>query len=103
MLRIKRNDTVKVISGKDKGKKGKILHLFPGNKSVIVEGINLVKKHRRKTQQDQQGGIAEIPSPISTSNLMLVCKSCNQKTRVKFIISADRAKSRLCKKCLAPA
>ena len=102
MYKIKRNDTVQVITGKDKGKRGKLVVSSLQGKRVIVEGINLVKKHRRRTQQDQQGKIAQIPSPIDLSNLMLVCKHCNRPTRAGFVILADGAKSRICKKCKEP-
>jgi large subunit ribosomal protein L24 len=99
MFKIKRNDIVQVIAGKDKGKKGRVLRLLPTDYRAIVEGINLVKKHRRRTQQDQQGGIAQIPLPMHVSNLMLICKNCNKPTRVGFIVSKDKTRSRVCKKC----
>ena len=102
MFKIRRNDIVQIIAGKDKGKKGKVLRLFSMDNRVIVEGINLVKKHKRRTQQDQQAGITQIPSPIHLSNLMLICKNCNQPTRVGFIILTDGTKSRICKKCKEP-
>ncbi len=102
MYKIRRNDIVQIITGKDKGKKGKVLRLFSMDNRVIVEGINLVKKHKRRTQQDQQVGKVEIPSPIHLSNLMLICKNCNRPTRAGFIILADGTKSRICKKCKEP-
>ncbi len=102
MLKIRRNDIVQVIAGRDKGKKGKILRLFPGYNRAIVEGINLVKEHRRRTQQDQQGGISQVPSPIHLSNLKLICKNCNKPTRVGFLMLADGSKARICKKCKEP-
>jgi len=102
MSNIRRNDIVQVISGKDRGKKGKILSVFPTVDRAIVEGVNLVKKHRRRTQQEQQVGITEIPSPISLTNLMLICKNCNQPTRVGSMILKDGTKSRICKKCKEP-
>ena len=102
MYKIKRNDTVVVITGKDRGKKGKVLRLFPKDYRVIVEGINLVKKHQRKTQQNQQGGIAQIPMPIHLSNLLIICKNCNKPTRVGFTALKDKTKSRICRKCKEP-
>jgi large subunit ribosomal protein L24 len=102
MYKIRRNDIVQVVAGKDRGKKGKVLHLFPNDNRVIVEGINLVKKHRRRTQQDQQAGIAQIPLPVCLADVMLICKNCNKITRVGFIILADGTKSRICKKCKEP-
>ena len=102
MYKIKRNDTVQVIAGKDRGKRGKILHLFPNDNRAIVEGINLVKKHQRRTQQDQQGGITQIPLPIHLSNLLIICKNCNKPTRIGFMSSKDGTKSRMCRKCKEP-
>lgn len=102
MFKIRRNDTVQVIAGKDKGKKGKVLRLFPSQNRAIVEGINLVKKHQRRRQQDQQAGITQVPTAILLSDLMLICKNCNLPTRAGFMIMGDGAKSRICKKCKEP-
>ncbi len=99
MLKIKKGDTIEVIRGDDKGKKGKVLNLIPGGKRALVEGINLVKKHKRKTQQDQQGGVVSIETPISLSNLMLFCKRCNAPVKVGFLALTDGTKSRICKTC----
>ena len=78
MLRIKKNDKVIVVTGKGKGKTGKVLRVFPDNQKVLIERINLAKKSRRKTQQDQQGGFIEIEVPIHISNVMLVDKKTNR-------------------------
>ena len=102
MFKIRRNDIVQVIVGKDKGKKGKVLRLSPVNNCAIVEGINLVKRHRRRTQQEQQAGITEIPCFMQLSNLMLICKNCNKPTRVGFMVVKDGTKSRICKRCKEP-
>ena len=99
MLRIKKNDIVSVITGKDKGKKGKVLEIFPFESRAIIENINLVKKARRKTQQNQQGGIIDIEAPVHLSNLMLVCKQCNKPTKFRVSILKDGEKIRECKKC----
>ncbi len=99
MLKIRKSDMVQVIRGKDKGKKGKVLVVIPKEQRAIVEGVNLVKKHKRQTRQDQQGGIISIEAPMSMANLMLVCKSCNRPTRVGFSINQDKTKSRYCKSC----
>lgn len=99
MLKIKRGDTVQVIKGKDIGKKGKVLKILPGQVRAIVEGINLVKKHRRQVRQDQPGGIVSIEAALSISNLMLLCKHCNHPTRVGFKVLSDGTKSRFCKAC----
>ena len=100
MLKIRRNDTVQVIKGRDRGKKGKVLNILAGGKRALVEGINLVKKHKRRSQQDQQGGIVSIESPISISNLMVVCKQCNRPVRIGFVTAAgEQGKQRCCKVC----
>jgi len=99
MYKIRKGDTVQIIKGKDQGKKGKILEIFSQNKRAMVEGLNLVKKHRRRTQQDQQGGIVSIESPISLANLMFFCKTCSRPARLGFAIAKDGAKSRFCKSC----
>lgn len=101
MLKIKRADTVQVIKGKDRGKKGKVLMLLPEERRAIVEGINLIKKHKRKTKQDEPGGIISIESPISISNLAQLCKSCARAVRVGFTLLKDNTKVRVCKKCKA--
>lgn len=99
MFKIRKGDTVEIIKGKDRGKRAKVLVVFPWDNRAIVEGTNLVKKHRRRTQQDQQVGIASIEMPIQLSNLMFFCKSCNHRTRVGFMILKDRTKARFCKHC----
>lgn len=99
MLKIKKNDSVQVIKGKDRGKKGKVLNVIAASGKAIVEGINQVKKHKRKTQQDQQGGVVSIEKPISISNLMVVCKSCNRPVRIGFQIQKDGNRARFCKAC----
>jgi len=99
MYKIKRGDIVQVIQGADKGKKGKVLTMFTRDGRALVEGIKLVKKHKRKTQQDQQGGVVSIESPIVLSKLALFCKSCNRPARVKFSILKDGTKTRVCKEC----
>lgn len=99
MFRIKKNDNVAVIAGRDKGKKGRIIAVFPEIDRALVEGINFVKVHKRKTQQDQQGGIMQKEAPIHLSNLMLVCKQCNKPVRVGFSVLKDGSKNRACKSC----
>ncbi|HBT51115.1 50S ribosomal protein L24 [Petrotoga olearia] len=99
MNKIKRDDTVMVISGKDKGKRSKVLRVIPKENKVIVDNVNVVKKHQRPTQKMREGGIIEQPSPIDISNVMLVCPNCDQKTRVGFKFLEDGSKVRYCKKC----
>lgn len=99
MEKLRNADTVQVIKGKDKGKKGKILEVILQKKRALVEGINLVKKHKRQTRQEQKAGIVSIESPISIANLMFFCKSCNRPVRLGFTVLKDGKKSRICKKC----
>ena len=99
MLRIKKNDIVMVTSGKDKGKTGKIIRVFAQEGRVLVEGINLVKKHVRRTREDQKGGVIQIERPVSASNVMPFCKNCNRPVRIGVNINKDTTKSRICKRC----
>ena len=99
MFKIRRNDIVKVIKGRDRGKSGKVLAVYPSQGRALVEGINMVKKHKRRTRENEQGGIISIERPISISNLMLMCKSCNRAVRVGFKLLADKSKARFCKSC----
>ncbi len=99
MFKIKKGDMVEVIKGKDRGKKGKVLSVFPASNRAIVEGINFVKKHKRRTREDDKGGIVPIEMPISITNLMFFCKNCNRGRRVGFTILKDGTKTRFCKNC----
>lgn len=96
MLRIKKGDQVMVIAGKDKGKMGKVLEVFPTDQRALVENINLVKKARRRTQKDQQGGFMDIERPIHVSNIMLVDHS-NKPSRFKITVAKDGSKERVFK------
>jgi len=99
MQKIRKGDTVQAVKGKDQGKKGKVIQVFPGTGRVLVEGINLAKKHKRQSRQDQQGGIVSIEQPIAVGNIMLVCQHCSRPVRVGFTILKDGTKSRVCKSC----
>ena len=99
MLKLKKGDTVQAIKGKDRGKKGKILKIVSANGRALVEGINMVKKHKRRTQTDQKGGVVAFETPISISNLAFVCGHCNRAVRLGFMILKDGTKSRVCKSC----
>ena len=99
MLHIKKNDMVKVLAGKDKGKSGKVLKVYPVGKKAIVQGVNFTKKHARKTKQDEQGGIIQREAPLNISNIIVVCKGCNRPTRVGIDILGDGSKVRFCRKC----
>ena len=98
MLRIRKNDKVMVITGKDKGKTGKVLKAFPKENRLLVESINMMKKARRKTQQNQQGGFVEMETPIHASNVMLIDKKTNKPTRFGVSILKDGSKLRISKK-----
>ena len=98
-LRIRKGDTVVVISGRDKGKRGRVLRVLPKKMRAIVEGVNLVKKHMRRTREDEKGGIVEIPAPIHLSNLLLYCKNCDRGVRFGVKILEDGTKVRVCKRC----
>lgn len=99
-LRIKKDDKVEVLKGKDKGKTGKILEVFIGKKrTAIVEGVNMCKRHMRRRSEAEQGGIKEMPRPVSMANLALICPRCNTGVRFSVKILDDNEKMRVCKKC----
>ena len=99
MNRIKKGDVVYILAGKDRGKTGKVFRVMPQTRRALVEGINYIKKHARKTKQEQQGGIIQKESPINLSNLAFFCKTCGKKTRSGINVLADGTKSRYCKRC----
>jgi large subunit ribosomal protein L24 len=99
MRKLKKEDNVLVIAGKDKGKIGRILKVFPGEGRAIVEGVNRIKKHVKPTPRNPQGGIIEVFGKVHISNLMLVCPKCKKPTRVGIKILEDKRKLRYCKKC----
>jgi large subunit ribosomal protein L24 len=88
-----------VISGKDRGKQGKIIKVLPNNKKVIVENINLKKKHQRPKTGGKKGEKIEVPRPIPVSTVMLICKNCGKPTRIGRRVLPDGKKIRICKKC----
>ncbi len=98
-LGIKRNDIVIVVAGKDKGKTGKVLRVNPDTKRVVVEHINIVKKHRKPRSQTEPGGILNIESPINLSNVMLYCSKCQKGIRIVVKTTKEGNKVRYCKKC----
>lgn len=98
-LKIKKNDQVIVISGKDKNKKGKVLVADPKNGRVIVEGVNMATKHQKPRSQTQTGGIIKQEIAINACKVMLVCPKCSAPTRVGYKILDDGSKVRYCKKC----
>jgi large subunit ribosomal protein L24 len=98
-LGIRKDDTVVVLSGKDKGKKGKVLATLPKDGKLLIEGVNMATKHKKPRRQNDPGGIIKQESPLYASKVMRVCPKCNQPTRIGHVIGADGVKSRRCKKC----
>jgi len=98
-LHVKKDDTVMVISGKDAGKKGKVLSVDTKNGRVFVDKVNIVSKHAKPTKANPQGGIAKQEAAIDSSNVMLFCSKCNKPVRLKNQIADNGAKYRVCAKC----
>lgn len=102
MRKVRRNDTVLVITGKDRGKTGVVRRVIPKKEKLVVEGLNMVKKHQRPTQQagvPVPGGILAREAPIHVSNVMIVCKECSKPARTSIRARADGVKVRVCKRC----
>lgn len=99
MLHIKKNDTVKVLAGKDKGKTGKVLKVYPTSGRAIVQGVNYSKKHAKRTNQNEKGGIMLREAALDISNLTVVCKGCDRPVRTGLDILNDGSKVRYCRKC----
>jgi len=98
-MKIRKNDMVLVISGNQKGKKGKVLKVFPKTEKIIVEGVRLIKRHSKPTQKNPKGGIIEKEASINVSNVMVICSKCNTATRVGIKTLEDGRKARVCKSC----
>lgn len=98
-IHVKKGDLVQIITGKDAGKKGKILSVDLQKGRVIVEGVNIVKRHTRPTQANPQGGIMEKEAGIASSNVMLYCSKCKEPVRISKKILADGEKIRMCNQC----
>ena len=99
MARVRKNDTVVILAGKDKGKKGKVLRMLVQQDKAIVEGVNLIKKHMKPTRDNPKGGIVSFENPIQVSNIMLVCPRCGKSTKIGHKKLTDGTKKRICKKC----
>ena len=99
-MHIKRGDNVKVISGKDKGKEGKVLTAIPEEGKVIVEGVAMVKRHQKARAQGQESKIIEKEAAINASNVMRICPACGKAARTGIKVLEDGSKARYCKKCL---
>ncbi len=96
---VRRGDTVLVIAGKERGKRGKVLIVLPVKRRVIVEKVNMIKRHQRPTQKLRQGGIIEREGAVHLSNVMVVCSKCDRPTRTSIQIFAEGKKARVCKRC----
>ena len=97
-MRIKKGDQVLIISGKDKGRKGKVLKVFPKENKILVENINLRKKHQKPRKTGEKGQIITLPTPINVSNVKLLCQKCGKAARVGYKV-VEKKKYRTCKKC----
>lgn len=97
-MKIKKGDNVKIIKGKDNGKNGKVLRVFPQDNKILVEGLNMFKKHSRPKKQGEKGEVIQITRPLAVSNAMIICNACSKTTRVGYKIT-NGAKERFCKKC----
>ena len=97
-MRIKKNDNVRVMSGNDKGKEGKVLKVFPDAGRIIVEKVNMIKRHTRASKDVPQGGIIEKEGPINASNVMLVCPNTGKPTRIGHDVLSDGSRARVSKK-----
>lgn len=103
-MHVRKEDLVLVLSGNHRGKKGRILKVFPRQERAVVEGLNMIKKHTRPSAKSPQGGIVEKEAPIHVSNLMVICPKCNQPTKIKHSVIVDETSKRknrvrVCKKC----
>ena len=98
-MKLKKGDRVRVISGKDVGKEGEITRVFPEAERVIVDGVNVAKRHQRATGQTMQGGIIDKDMPLHISNVAIVCSGCDSPTRVGYRFEADGTKVWVCRKC----
>ncbi|MCJ7768888.1 MAG: 50S ribosomal protein L24 [Dehalococcoidales bacterium] len=98
-MNIRKNDTVLVIAGKDKGKKGKVRFAYPKDEKLIIEGVNFIKKHTRATGRVRQAGIIDRESPIHISDVMLLCDKCHHPVRIGLRFLEDGKKVRYCKSC----
>jgi large subunit ribosomal protein L24 len=99
MNKIKTNDRVQVLSGKDRGKQGQVRRVLPKEGRALVTGLNIVKRHRRPRSQTDPGGIVEMEAPLHLSKLAVICPNCNQAARLGIHIHQDGKKARYCKKC----
>jgi large subunit ribosomal protein L24 len=98
-MKIHKNDTVLVIAGKDKGKKGKVRKTYPDKERIMIEGVNMIKRHSRTKGKTRQAGIIELEAPIHVSNVMVICNKCNKPARIGYRVLEDGKKARYCRNC----
>ena len=98
-IAIRKGDTVRILWGRDEGKTGKVLRALPTKGQVVVEGVNLVKKHTRAGRKIRQAGIVEKPAPLPAAKVMVVCPSCSRPTRVRRQTHAEYGRVRVCRRC----
>ncbi len=98
-MKIKKNDNVLIISGKDKGKTGKVLKVFPKERKILVENVNLRKRHQKPGKAGEKGQIITFPAPIDVSNVKIICSQCTKAARISYKLTNDGKKYRVCKKC----
>ncbi len=97
-MKVKKGDTVLIISGKDKGKTAKILKSIPKDQKILVEGVNLKKKHVRPKKEGEKGQIVQLPAPMNASNVKIICPKCGKAARIGYKMEKE-IKNRICKKC----
>jgi len=100
-MQIKKNDTVLVTAGKEKGKRGRVIAVYPRENRILIEKLNMIKRHTRPNQQLRQGGIVEKESPISAANVKLICAKCGKPTSISRKPQSDGPRVRVCKACEA--
>lgn len=98
-MQIKKNDNVMVVSGKEKGKRGRVIAVYPTTNRLLIEKLNMIKRHTKPNQQLRQGGILEKESPISASNVRLICAKCDKPTTTSRTTQGDGTRNRVCKSC----
>ncbi len=98
-MKIKKNDQVKVILGKDKGREGVVERTYSKSHHLLVKGMNIYKKHVKKSETFPKGGLVEVPRPIESAKVMLICPNCKTPTRVGYLFDNQQKKQRVCRKC----
>ena len=98
-MKIRTGDLVRVLTGKDRGREGEVTFAYPETRRVIVDGLNVAKRHQKPTQSTQQGGIIDKEMPMRVDNVAIICPSCTKTTRVGYRFDGDGTKVRVCKKC----